>query len=67
MNKKLLKEILKQHGEKQNDLARHLGISVQTLSAKMGGKRASFTQAEIKNIRTLYDLSDDDLIAIFFD
>lgn len=67
MNDKLLRSEMVLHGDTNAALAEYLGISRQRFSAKLnetGG--AEFTQSEIKKIRNRYDLSDVEVVKIFF-
>lgn len=67
MNKRKLKEILKEKGESQTQLAEALGLSRVTLSRKISEKNsASFTLPEISFIRKRYNLSDEVASEIFF-
>ena len=67
MNKNKLMAVLVAHGENQRTLADALGISRVTLSRKISEKReAVFSQPEISIIRKRYNLTDEDVIGIFF-
>lgn len=67
MNKKLLKSEMIKHGDTNITLARALGICPQTLSAKINETKGSeFVQSEINIIRSRYNLTDDMVVAIFF-
>ncbi len=67
MNKSKLLAIIKEFGERQEDLANAIGISRTRLSAKIHGRdNASFTQPEISAIKRRYSLSDTQLNEIFF-
>ena len=55
------------HGDTGNDLAKALGLSPQRFSAKINEKNgAEFTQHEIQKIKDRYNLSAEDIEAIFF-
>ena len=66
MNKDKLIGKIKENGENQEVLAQAMGLSRTTLNAKING-RACFTQPEIMAIKKRYNLSDNDLNAIFFE
>lgn len=65
MNKNLLLGVIRMSGDRQEDLADAIGISLSALSAKINGKR-EFKQKEIAQIRTRYSLTNDQLEDIFF-
>ena len=67
LNKKLLRSIMILHDDNNDLLAAALGITPQRLSAKMnetGG--AEFTQGEIRIIKKRYNLTAEQIDAIFF-
>ena len=67
MNKNLLVSKMKLHGDNQEDLAEYIGISLTTFNAKInetGG--AEFRQGEIQKIKEKYDLTSEEVDAIFF-
>lgn len=67
MNKPLLESKMKLKGDRQEDLANYLDISLSRLNAKInetGG--AEFTQGEIQRIKERYNLNSDEVDAIFF-
>lgn len=67
MNSNELKIEMLRHNENGEQLSAFLGISRQTLSNKMSdGNPSEFTQKEIANIKTHYDLSNDRVAEIFF-
>ena len=66
MNKNLLRSIMVLHGDTNMILAKYLGMSKQSLSAKLNENKQEFTQGEIAAIRKRYELSDSQLVAIFF-
>lgn len=67
MNKKLLRSEMVLHDDTNSTLANALGITPQSLSAKMNETNgAEFTQGEMNVIRTRYTLTDSKFIAIFF-
>ena len=67
INKPLLKSHIMRHDETQEKLAKSMGISLSCLNAKINetGNR-EFRQSEIAYIRDRYELSDQDVIDIFF-
>ncbi len=67
MNDKLLRSIMVLHDDTNAKLAEYLEISPQRFSAKLNETSgAEFTQSEIKMIRNRYNLSDAEVVAIFF-
>jgi hypothetical protein len=54
------------HGDTNNSLSKHLGITPLTMSLKINGKGAEFTQGEIMSIAKKYDLTADQINQIFF-
>lgn len=65
MNKKRFKSVMALHGDTQEDLAKYLGIPQSALSHRIAGT-IDFRQTEIEHIAMRYNLSADDLQAIFF-
>ena len=67
MNKNLLVSKIKLHGDRQEDLAEYIGVSPQRFSAKLNERDgAEFNQGEIKAIKEKYNLTSDEVDAIFF-
>lgn len=66
MNKELFKKELKRKKIKQKDLAVILGLTEQSITNKMGEVRSEFTSSEIRKIKTELELTDEQVIAIFF-
>lgn len=66
MNKKLLRSVMALHGDANKDLAEYLGISEQSVSAKINETKTEFKQGEIAKIRDRYGLSAEQVEAIFF-
>ena len=67
MNKKLLESKMKLYGDTNESLAKALGISPQSLSAKKNGtKGAEFVQGEMMAIKGRYGLSAEEVDLIFF-
>ncbi len=68
MNKNALVSKYKLHGDRQEDLAKYIGISVQRFNAKLNGTDgAEFTQGEIQKIKEKYNLTGEEVNAIFFE
>lgn len=65
MDKKELLSKMAKHGDNQSELAKFLGLTQSALSARMNG-HTDFRQKEMNAIRKRYDLSADDMEAIFF-
>lgn len=67
MNKQLLESKMKLHGDTNISLAKAIGISPQSLSAKKNGTHGKdFTQGEIIGIKNRYSLTSAEIDAIFF-
>ena len=66
MNGTELRVEMLRHNETGEDLAKALGITRTTLSAKMNNRTAEFTQKEIAIIKDHYDLSPERMTEIFF-
>jgi len=71
MNSKLLKSIMVLNGDTIRDLADFLGISPQSVSYKINEKvinkdKIEFKQGEIAAIKERYNLSAEQVEAIFF-
>lgn len=60
-----LREVLERFGHTQNNLAELLGITYQSVSIKLNGKK-DFTQSEIFKIIVCYELTPEQVIDIFF-
>ena len=68
MNKNKLKAKMVEHGDTSEILAEVLGIHRSCLSAKMNNYRgAEFNQTEIKVMAKRYEMTDAELIEIFFE
>lgn len=68
MNKNKLKAKMMEHGDSCNELAKYLGIHRSCLSAKMNRYRgAEFTQSEIDAMIKRYNMTNEDVVAIFFE
>ena len=58
---------MKWYGDRNEDLAKYIGISPQRFSAKLNETDgAEFTQGEIKKIIKKYNLTASEVMAIFF-
>ena len=60
------KALLALHGETAASLAKALGITPNTLSAKLLGHKGDFTRHEILAIKSRYNLTATDVDDIFF-
>lgn len=61
-----VKNLLKSRDQTQNDLAKLLGISYQSVSLKLN-RKSTFTYDEIFVIVTAYKLTPEELYNTFFD
>ena len=66
MNKAALKSVMVLHGDTNKDLAECLGISEQSVSTKINENDTEFKQGEIAKIIERYNLSAEQIAAIFF-
>lgn len=66
MNSTELKVEMLRHNETGEELAKALGITRTTLSAKTHSRNAEFTQKEIARIKERYNLSPERVTEIFF-
>ena len=67
LNKNLLVSKIKLHGDTQIDLAKYIGTSLGRFNAKLNENgNAQFTQGEISKIKEKYNLSGEEVNAIFF-
>ncbi len=67
MQKNELISVMKKHGDRQEDLANYIGISPQRFSAKINGTGgADFTRNEIQKVKEKYNLTSEEMDAIFF-
>ena len=58
---------MKKHGDRNEDLAKYIGISPQRFSAKLNETNgAEFTQSEIQKVKERYNLTSEEVDAIFF-
>lgn len=65
MNTNMLISKMKLFGDRQEDLAKALKLSLTTVNAKINGKR-DFTQTEIALIAARYELTPEEVNQIFF-
>lgn len=63
--KEKIRKILEAYGQTQNDLAYLLGITYQSVSIKLNGHK-DFTQSEIFKIMTIFRLTPEQVVDIFF-
>ncbi len=67
LNKNLLKSKMALFGDNGNSIAAALGITPQSFSGKINEKNgAEFTQKEIELMKQRYNLTNDEVIEIFF-
>ena len=67
MQKNELVSVMKRYGDRQEDLAKYIGISLQQFNKKINQKDgADFTRGEIQKIIEKYNLSAEDIHLIFF-
>lgn len=66
MNKDLLRSVMILHGDTNKSLAAYLGISEQSLSAKINEKGTEFKKSEILKIKVRYNLTREQVDLIFF-
>ena len=66
MNGSLLKSIMVLNGDTVRTLAQHLNISPQSVSDKINERGTEFRQGEIALIKEKYNLSAEQVEAIFF-
>lgn len=67
VNKNMLVSKMKLFGDTQETLANFIGVSLSRFNAKLNGTDgAEFTQGEIAKIKEKYNLTDEEVILIFF-
>lgn len=66
MNKNKLRSVMALHNDTNKDLAAFLHITEQSVSAKINENGTEFKQGEIMQIKQRYNLSSDEVDAIFF-
>lgn len=62
----MLKSVMVLNGDTIRDLAEYLQITPQSVSDKINERRTEFKQGEIAMIKERYNLSADQIDAIFF-
>lgn len=67
MDKAKLKSYMALYGHTNKDLADILNISEQSVSAKINENGTEFKQGEIRIIAEKYNLSPEEVVAIFFE
>ncbi len=67
LNKAKLKSVMALHGDTNKDIAELLNISEQSVSCKINENGTEFKQGEISKIAIRYNLTPDEVVAIFFD
>ncbi len=65
MNSLEMKVAMKRNEDTQEKLAEALGLQISGVSARING-HIDFRTSEIEKIRERYNLSDDELVKIFF-
>ena len=65
MNSLEMKVAMKRNEDTQEKLAEALGLQISGVSARING-RISFRASEIEKIRERYNLSNEELVKIFF-
>lgn len=66
MNKTELRVVMLRNGDTNKELAEFLGISEQSVSNKINENGTEFRQGEIAKIKERYDLTAEQVEAIFF-
>lgn len=66
MNKTELRVVMLRHGDTNKELAEYLGITEQSVSNKINESGTEFKQGEIAKIKERYNLTADQVEAIFF-
>ena len=66
MNKRMLRSLMALNNDTNKDLAACLGISEASISAKMNENGTEFKQGEIAKIKDRYNLTAEQIEAIFF-
>lgn len=67
VNKEKLRSVMALHGDTNKTLAEYLGITEQSLCNKINENGTEFKQGEIRMIKDRYNLSPEEVDAIFFD
>ena len=66
MNKMFFRSVMIMHGDTNKTLAEYLGKSAQSVSNKINERGTEFTQGEIAAIAQRYNLTPEQIMAIFF-
>jgi hypothetical protein len=66
MDKALLRSIMVLHGDTNKSLAEFIGISERSFNDKINENNTEFKQSEIVAIKRRYNLTDEQVILIFF-
>lgn len=66
MNSKLLRSVMVLHDDTNKSLADYLGLSEKSVNDKINERGTEFKQSEIARIKERYDLTDEQVISIFF-
>lgn len=66
MNTAMLRSIMILHGDTNKDIAAVLGISEQSVSAKINENGTEFKQGEIAILKDKYNLTPEQVDQIFF-
>ena len=66
MNSAMLRSIMILHGDTNKDVAAMLGISEQSVSAKINENGTEFKQGEITILKNKYNLTPEQVDQIFF-
>ena|GEM_PF-3472085 len=67
MNKALLCQIMKQYGYSQERLAALIGVDRSTFNRKLNGYRKGFCLSEAKAVGIALQMTDRQMIDVFFD
>ena len=66
MNKTEMRIVMLRNGDTNKGLAEYLGITEQSVSAKINENGTEFKQGEIAKIKERYNLTAEEIEAIFF-
>lgn len=64
--KTTLYQLMRDHGDRQAEVAKVLGVSESTFNLKLSGKR-DFKVSEAKCLAKRYDLTPEEICEVFFD
>lgn len=62
----LFKYYASRHGDTMRDVAKAIDVSATTVSNRLTNKRGDFTRADIQTLKQRWNLSNDEVSAIFF-